>query len=83
MKDLTSCKKLNCHDIPFGQELRVIPGFVVAHARLIDEFYAAHEFDVHVAFVAGQEQAHRIAVARHDAFAVLIERDHGVVQRFL
>ena len=39
--------------------------------------------DVDVALVAGQQQPHRIAVARHQPFAVLVEHDQGVVERLL
>src|SRR6266702_4389109 len=62
------------------QDLRVGPGLVVAHRRLLDELQPAQEFDVHVAFPAGQQQTHRIAVSGHQPLAVLVERDHGVVQ---
>jgi hypothetical protein len=65
------------------KDLRVGLGFEEAHRRLIDELDAAHILDVHVALVAGQKQAHRVAVAGLDALAVLIERDHRVIQRLL
>src|SRR5207253_8237725 len=35
-----------------------------------------------VAFPAGQEQPHGIAVSRHDPLAILVERDHGVIHGF-
>ena len=62
------------------EDRRVGPGLIKRHARLIGDLKPPHPFDVHVAFPAGQEQAHRIAVTGHDPFAVLIERNHGVVQ---
>src|SRR6266536_2219489 len=63
------------------QDLRVGAGLVIAHGRLLDELQAPQELDVHVPFVARQQETHRIAVARHQALAVLVERDHGVVER--
>ena len=62
-----------------GQQRRVVARLVIGHGRLIDDLEPAQEFGVHVAFVAGQQQPHRIAVAGHDALAVLVERDDGVV----
>jgi hypothetical protein len=46
--------------------------------RLVDQLDPAHIFDVHVTLIAGQEKAHRVAVAGLDALAVLVECDHGV-----
>ncbi len=43
----------------------------------------AQEFYVHVALIAGQQEPHRIAVAGHQVFAVLIDRDQRVVVGFL
>ena len=65
------------------QDLRVGLGLVEGHGRLIDELEPAQIFDIHIALAAGHEQAHRIAVAGHDALAVLVERDHDVIQRKL
>ncbi len=65
------------------QDLRVGARLVIGHRRLVGDLDAAQIFDVHVAFVARQQQAHRIAVARHQALAVLVERDHGVIERLL
>src|SRR6266853_5642152 len=65
------------------QDLRVGAGLVIAHRRLLDQLQAPQELDVHVALVARQEEPHRVAVARHQALAVLVERDHGVVERLL
>ena len=65
------------------QNLRISPCFEVGHSRLIGELEPAQELDLHVAFPAREHQAHRITVARHDPLAVLVERDHGVVQRLL
>ena len=62
-----------------GQQRRVVARLVIGHGRLIDDLQPAQEFHVHVAFVAGQQQPHRVAVAGHDALAVLVERDDGVV----
>ncbi len=66
-----------------GKNLRVGLGLVEAHGRLVDQLDAAQELHVHVALVAGQQEAHRIAVAGHDPFAVLVERDHRIVEALL
>src|SRR5712691_511750 len=55
------------------QDGRVRPRLVVAHRGRLDELQAAQPFDVHVAFPAGKQQAHRIAVAGHQPLAVLVE----------
>src|SRR5882724_2152725 len=54
------------------QNLRVGPGLVIAHGRLLDEFQPAQEFYVHIAFPAREQKAHRIAVAGHKPLAVLV-----------
>jgi len=59
----------------------VLHGFVDGHGRLLDELDPVQPFHVHVAFVAGHEEAHRIALGRVDALAVLIERNHRVIER--
>src|SRR5262249_52907151 len=64
-------------------DLRIGLGFVEAHRRLVEQLDTASELDVHVALIAGQQEAHRIAVTRHEPLAVLIERDHGIVQALL
>src|SRR6266542_3847876 len=46
-------EKVELPRLPVRQKLRIIPGLVVAHARLIDELDAAQKFNVHVAFVTG------------------------------
>src|SRR5256886_7337752 len=62
------------------QDRRIGSGLVVTHGGLLDQFDPAQELDVHVAFPARQEQAHRITVPGHEPLAVLVERDHGIVQ---
>src|SRR5207247_6510514 len=76
-------EKVELPGLPVRQKLRITPRLVVAHARLIDELDAAQKFNVHVAFVAGQEEAHRIAVPGHNPLAILVERDHRVVHCLL
>src|SRR5256886_1867183 len=66
--------------LPIRQNRSVGPGFVKCHPRLVGDLDPAHPLDVHVAFPTRQEQPHRIAVSRHDSFAVLIESNHGVVK---
>src|SRR6266545_7702077 len=41
------------------KDLRIGPGLVVAHCRLLDQLQAPQELDVHVALVARQEEPHR------------------------
>ncbi len=62
------------------QNLRVGARLVIAHRRLLDQLDAPQELHVHVAFPARKQQAHRIAVSRHQPLAVLVERYHRVVQ---
>jgi hypothetical protein len=61
------------------QDLRIVLGFEERVGGLIDRFEPAQEFYVHVALIAGHQEPHRIAVSGHQAFAVLVDRDHGVV----
>src|SRR5215831_5278945 len=61
------------------QNLRIVLGFEERVGRLIDRLDAAQELDVHIALVAGHEEAHRIAVAGHQALAVLVDRDQCIV----
>ena len=65
------------------QDLRIGLRLEEAHRRLVDELDPPHVLDVHVALIAGQQQAHRIAVAGHQPLAVLIEHDDGVIERLL
>ena len=67
--------------LPVGQDLRIGPRLVIGQRRLVGDLDAAQELDVHVAFIAGQPQPHRIALAGLDALAVLVHRDHGVIHR--
>src|SRR5215468_7189232 len=64
--------EVELHEVLVGEDLRVGLGLVVAHRRLVDELEPAHVLDVHVALIAGQQQAHRIAIARHEPLAVLV-----------
>ena len=65
-----------------GKDRRVCPGFIEGHSRRFGKLNPPYPFDVHVAFPAGQEQTQRITVTGHDALAVLIQRDHGVIHGF-
>ncbi len=56
---------------------------VIAEGRLVGQLDASQPLDVHIAFPARQQQAHRIAVSGHDALAVLVERDHRIVERLV
>src|SRR4051812_2776373 len=65
------------------QDLRITPAFEHRVGGLIDGLEAAQELDVHVALIARQQQAHRIAVSRHQALAVLVNRNERVVVSLL
>src|SRR5262249_29302446 len=62
------------------QDRRIDLGLVEAHAGLFAKLDPPQPFDVHVAFPPRQEQSHRIPVPGHERLAVLIERDHGIVE---
>jgi len=66
---------------PVRQDLRISARLVVAHRGFRGELESPQIFDVHVAFVAGQPQPHRITLFRLDALSILVERDHCVIQR--
>lgn len=68
---------------PVGQQAGVLRRFLARLKRLVAELQAVQPFHVHVALVARQEQAQRIAVLRPQALAVLRIGQDGIVQRLL
>ena len=72
------------HELPgflVLEQDRVFRGLVLSHGRRGGELEPAQPFDVHVAFEAGQQQPHRIAVRRAHPLAVLVEAHERVIHR--
>src|SRR5215471_1748642 len=68
---------------PGWQQDGVLGGLVLGHGRALGELDPPEPLDVHVALKTGQQQAHRVAVRRAHALTVLVEADHGVIERLL
>ena len=65
------------------QRIRVFGRFILSVRRPVGQLDAPQPLHAHVAFPARQQQAHRIAMLRAQALAVLVERDQRVVERLL
>ncbi len=66
---------------PVGLKVGVFRRLAVRFGRPFRHLQPVQPFDADIAFPSRHEQTHRIALARPDALAVLVERDDHVVER--